>query len=106
MQLPLSLSLLAGAAIGVLAAEELKIDVTLPVECDRPTKKGDSIDVHYRRTLQSNGSKFDAGTSRLDMPEQHRQHLCPSGLRSRHPLQLQPWRRHGHQGVRRPKRTC
>jgi len=69
MQLPLSLSLLAGAAIGVLAAEELKIDVTLPVECDRPTKKGDSIDVHYRGTLQSDGSKFDASTSRLDMPE-------------------------------------
>ena len=56
-----------GAAIGVGGAEELKIDVTLPVECDRPTKKGDRIDVHYRGTLQPDGSKFDASTFRLNM---------------------------------------
>lgn len=56
----LSLSLLASAAVGVLASDDLKIDVTLPVECERKTQKGDKIDVHYRGTLQSNGQKFDA----------------------------------------------
>lgn len=57
----LSLSLLAAsAAVGVMAADDLKIDVTLPVECERKTVKGDKISVHYRGTLQSNGEKFDA----------------------------------------------
>ena len=66
MKLLVSLSLLAGAAIGVLGAEEeLQIDVTLPVECDRKTKNGDSIHVHYRGTLKSNGEKFDASSSAL-----------------------------------------
>ncbi len=59
----LSLSLLASAAIGVLAADDLKIDVTLPVECERKTKRGDKINVHYLGTLQSNGQKFDASQS-------------------------------------------
>lgn len=56
----LSLSLLASAAVGALASDGLKIDVTLPVECERKTQKGDKIDVHYKGTLQSNGQKFDA----------------------------------------------
>lgn len=60
----LSLSLLASAAVGVLAAEELGIDVTVPVECDRKTRKGDKINVHYRGTLQSNGQQFDASYDR------------------------------------------
>ncbi|CAK7272799.1 Peptidyl-prolyl cis-trans isomerase fpr2 [Sporothrix epigloea] len=55
--------LFAAAASGALAAD-LKIDVTLPVECDRRTKAGDKIDVHYRGTLQSNGVKFDASYDR------------------------------------------
>ncbi|EFX01848.1 fkbp-type peptidyl-prolyl cis-trans isomerase [Grosmannia clavigera kw1407] len=59
----LSLSLLASAVVGALAAV-LKIDVTLPVECDRRTQKGDKIQVHYRGTLQSNGQKFDASYDR------------------------------------------
>ncbi|KAL2268181.1 hypothetical protein VTJ83DRAFT_3027 [Remersonia thermophila] len=63
-RLILSLGLLASAAVGALAAEELKIDVTLPVECDRKTQKGDTISVHYRGTLQSNGEKFDASYDR------------------------------------------
>ncbi|KAI8950638.1 hypothetical protein F4801DRAFT_579316 [Xylaria longipes] len=58
-----SLTLLASAAVGALASD-LKIDVTLPVECDRKTKKGDSIEVHYRGTLASNGNKFDASYDR------------------------------------------
>ena len=64
----LSLSLLASAAIGVLAVDDLKIDVTLPVECERTSKKGDRIDVHYRGTLQSNGEKFDASSSARNLP--------------------------------------
>ncbi|KAK0610407.1 FKBP-type peptidyl-prolyl cis-trans isomerase [Bombardia bombarda] len=61
----LSLSLLAASvAVGVSAAEDLKIDVTLPVECERKTQKGDKINVHYRGTLQSNGQKFDASYDR------------------------------------------
>ncbi|KAK3362042.1 peptidylprolyl isomerase [Lasiosphaeria ovina] len=60
----LSLSLVASAAVGALAAETLGVDVTLPVECDRKTKKGDKINVHYRGTLQSNGEKFDASYDR------------------------------------------
>ncbi|KAJ4291485.1 Peptidyl-prolyl cis-trans isomerase fpr2 [Collariella sp. IMI 366227] len=64
MQLLLSLSLLASAAVGALAADELNIDVTLPVECDRKTQRGDTVSVHYRGTLQSNGEKFDASYDR------------------------------------------
>ncbi|KAI1341169.1 hypothetical protein F5Y15DRAFT_26348 [Xylariaceae sp. FL0016] len=61
----LSVSLLASAAIGALASDSgLKIDVTLPVECDRKTQKGDAIEVHYRGTLASNGNKFDASYDR------------------------------------------
>ncbi|KAK4162300.1 hypothetical protein QBC43DRAFT_77850 [Cladorrhinum sp. PSN259] len=60
----LSLSLIASAAVGVMASEDLEIDVTLPVECDRKTKKGDKINVHYSGTLKSNGQKFDASYDR------------------------------------------
>ncbi|KAI1131880.1 hypothetical protein F5Y10DRAFT_36754 [Nemania abortiva] len=58
-----SLTLLASAAIGAVASD-LKIDVTLPVECDRKTQKGDAIEVHYRGTLAANGNKFDASYDR------------------------------------------
>ncbi|KAI0438247.1 hypothetical protein F4803DRAFT_103783 [Xylaria telfairii] len=58
-----TLTLLASAAVGAVASD-LKIDVTLPVECDRKTKNGDSIEVHYRGTLAANGNKFDASYDR------------------------------------------
>lgn len=54
-----TLSLLASAAVGVLAADELKIDVTLPVECDRKTQSGDKVEMHYHGALED-GKKFDA----------------------------------------------
>ncbi|KAI5921049.1 hypothetical protein F4810DRAFT_679929 [Camillea tinctor] len=61
-----SLSLVASAAVSVLAASEpeLKIDTTLAVECDRKTRSGDFIEVHYKGTLASNGNKFDASYDR------------------------------------------
>ncbi|KAF3762088.1 hypothetical protein M406DRAFT_109525 [Cryphonectria parasitica EP155] len=59
-----TLSLLASAAVGVLASgDELKIDVTLPVECERKTQSGDKVSMHYRGTLE-NGNKFDASYDR------------------------------------------
>ncbi|KAI2615977.1 hypothetical protein GGR54DRAFT_610673 [Hypoxylon sp. NC1633] len=63
----LSLSLVASITVGAWASSPsdlLKIDVTLPVECDRKTRSGDSIKVHYRGTLAANGNKFDASYDR------------------------------------------
>jgi FK506-binding protein 2 len=56
----LTLSLVASAAVGAIAADELKIEKTVEVECDRKTKKGDTVDVHYKGTLAADGKKFDA----------------------------------------------
>lgn len=54
-------ALFIASAVGVLASDDgLKIDVTKRVECERKTKSGDKIEVHYRGTLASNGDKFDA----------------------------------------------
>ncbi|OTB00694.1 hypothetical protein M426DRAFT_324055 [Hypoxylon sp. CI-4A] len=63
----LPLSLVASLALGVSAASPsdlLKIDVTLPVECDRKSQKGDNIQVHYSGTLAANDKKFDASYDR------------------------------------------
>lgn len=59
MKAALFLSALATAAVGVVA-EDLKIDVTLPVVCDRKTQKGDRVQMHYRGTLKDSGKQFDA----------------------------------------------
>lgn len=42
----------------------MKTEVTNKVECKRPTKAGDGIQVHYRGTLESDGSEFDASYNR------------------------------------------
>lgn len=60
----LSAALAASAVSTVLATEELKIEKTLEVECDRVTKKGDKIEVHYRGTLAKDGTQFDASYDR------------------------------------------
>ncbi|KAJ5863667.1 uncharacterized protein N7529_005583 [Penicillium soppii] len=53
------------AALGSLAAAaDLGIEVTKSVECDRKTVKGDGVSMHYRGTLQSDGSEFDSSYKR------------------------------------------
>ncbi|KAG7131276.1 FK506-binding protein 2 like [Verticillium longisporum] len=60
----LSFGLLASTAFSFVAADGLKIDKTLEVECERKTVKGDRISVHYRGSLQDGGKEFDASYNR------------------------------------------
>lgn len=53
----LSLSALATAA-------ELGIETTHQVECTRKTANGDHVSMHYRGTLQADGSEFDSSYKR------------------------------------------
>lgn len=53
-------SVLASAALSLVAAEELKVDVTKAVACERKTQKGDVVSMHYHGSLAANGEKFDA----------------------------------------------
>ncbi|KAI9171870.1 FK506-binding protein [Paramyrothecium foliicola] len=64
MKTALFLSALASAAVGFVAAEDLKVDVTLPVECDRKTQNGDVVNMHYTGTLATSGKKFDSSVDR------------------------------------------
>jgi FK506-binding protein 2 len=58
----LSIAVLAVAT--AVLADEVKIEVTRAVECERKSKKGDNISVHYRGTLQDGGKQFDASYDR------------------------------------------
>lgn len=41
--------------------KELKVDVVhKPEKCDRQSKKGDMLSMHYTGTLHKDGSKFDS----------------------------------------------
>ncbi|MCJ1471983.1 Peptidyl-prolyl cis-trans isomerase fpr2 [Lambiella insularis] len=45
-------------------AAEVETEYTHKVECTRKTQRGDKIDVHYKGTLASDGSKFDSSYDR------------------------------------------
>ncbi|KAL8835397.1 MAG: hypothetical protein Q9170_003325 [Blastenia crenularia] len=45
-------------------AAEVTTEYTHTNECSRKTQRGDSIQVHYRGTLASDGSEFDASYNR------------------------------------------
>lgn len=46
------------------AAAELGIETTHKVECTRKTENGDNISMHYKGTLQADGSEFDSSYKR------------------------------------------
>ncbi|KAM3418319.1 hypothetical protein BST61_g4318 [Cercospora zeina] len=55
----------AAFALGVSALDKpLDIEKTLSVECTTRTKVGDKVEMHYRGTLQSDGTEFDASYDR------------------------------------------
>ena len=62
----LAVTLLAALVLPFVSAvpEGLGIEVTNSVECTRKTVKGDKVDMHYRGTLASDGSEFDASYNR------------------------------------------
>lgn len=58
------ITLIAFAFVGLVAADELKIEVIhKPSECDRQSKKNDMLSMHYRGTLED-GTEFDSSYSR------------------------------------------
>lgn len=66
MHVPAILALLTALVLPLVSAvpEGLGIEVTKEVECTRKTVKGDKVDMHYRGTLASDGSQFDASYDR------------------------------------------
>lgn len=67
--LPAPLVLLLSTSILSLAqttnsSDGLIIETTKPVACSRPIRDGDTISVHYRGTLLSDGTEFDASLAR------------------------------------------
>ncbi|PWY80563.1 hypothetical protein BO70DRAFT_362511 [Aspergillus heteromorphus CBS 117.55] len=64
MRLPILSAVLTLALTTLTSAAELGIEVTNPVECTRQTKNGDTVQMHYRGTLASDGSEFDASYKR------------------------------------------
>lgn len=63
MRLSNVLVVVASLLATTLAADELKIEQTLQNDCDRKTKKGDTVEMHYRGTLED-GTQFDASYDR------------------------------------------
>jgi FK506-binding protein 2 len=60
-----SFLLLASLSAPVFASDAVEIEVLhLPTVCERKTKVGDKIDVHYEGTLASDGSTFDTSYTR------------------------------------------
>ncbi|KAJ8606886.1 hypothetical protein MRB53_040639 [Persea americana] len=58
--------------VGAAALDEpLDIQVTKKVDCTRKSQRGDKVKVHYKGTLASDGSKFDASYDRGSPLEFH-----------------------------------
>ncbi|CAK1356068.1 Peptidyl-prolyl cis-trans isomerase fpr2 [Cercospora beticola] len=58
-------TVIAALALGVAALDKpLDIEKTHTVECTTKTKVGDKVEMHYRGTLASDGSEFDASYNR------------------------------------------
>ncbi|KAI4653877.1 Peptidyl-prolyl cis-trans isomerase fpr2 [Alternaria ventricosa] len=61
----MKLTLILALATAALAGEiHLKTEVLTEANCVRKTKTGDKVNVHYRGTLESDGSEFDASYNR------------------------------------------
>jgi len=54
---------ITSALVASVAADELQIIKTREVDCDRKTKDGDQLTMHYRGTLED-GTQFDASYDR------------------------------------------
>ena len=64
MKLTTILCLATAALADIINNEHLATEVVTPVECSRKTVAGDKIHVHYRGTLEKDGSEFDASYNR------------------------------------------
>ncbi|KAB8072556.1 FK506-binding protein 2 [Aspergillus leporis] len=58
------LTTLLFSLVTLSSAAELGIEKTHEVECTRKTVKGDTVYMHYKGTLQSDGSEFDSSYKR------------------------------------------
>ncbi|KAK1909035.1 hypothetical protein P3342_011113 [Pyrenophora teres f. teres] len=65
MKITLVLALAVAVVTGeIINNKHLKTEVITPKECKRKTQAGDSIHVHYRGTLEKDGSEFDSSYGR------------------------------------------
>lgn len=48
----------------LVAAQNLGIEVTRPVDCTRKTRNGDTVAMNYKGTLEKDGSQFDSSYDR------------------------------------------
>ncbi|CAG5178210.1 uncharacterized protein ALTATR162_LOCUS8586 [Alternaria atra] len=64
MKISILLALATAAVADIINNDHLKTEVLTEVKCTRKTQVGDTVNVHYRGTLESDGSEFDASYNR------------------------------------------